>query len=111
MSYRRIVLFATVLTALAGSVIADDANALYEKATQAMASKDYNTAVPLLQQAVQADPDSLRNGSDLRQAVLRQTIAAHPKEGAVPDFDKEIAFFEQVTKAHPTSATAFLNYG
>src|SRR6185312_2014149 len=98
MSYRRIILFATVLTALTGSVIAEDGNALYEKAAKAMASKDYNTAIPLLQQAVQADPDNLRNASELRQAVLRQTIAAHPKEGSTADFDKDIAFFEQVTK-------------
>jgi len=111
MSYRRIILFATVLTALTGSVIAEDGNALYEKAAKAMASKDYNTAIPLLQQAVQADPDNLRNASELRQAVLRQTIAAHPKEGSTADFDKDIAFFEQVTKAHPMSANAFLNFG
>jgi tetratricopeptide (TPR) repeat protein len=113
MSYRKSIVFAalSVLATLPGLVIAEDTNAVYEKAAQAMASKDYNTAIPLLQQAVQADPDNLRNGSELRQAVLRQTIAAHPREGAVADFDKEISFFEQLTKAHPTSSTAYLNYG
>ena len=37
-----------------------------------MAAKDYGTAVTLLQSAVEADPDSLRNASELRQAVIRQ---------------------------------------
>ena len=83
----------------------------YEKAAQAMAAKDYGNAITMLQSAVDADPESLRNASELRQAVMRQTIAAHPKEGATADFDKEIAFFEKAAGAHPTSSNIFLNYG
>lgn len=112
MRYRESVLIPALLIVLTGSGSADDPNALYQKGAQAMASKDYATAIPLLQQAVEADPDSIRNASELRQAVLRQTVAAHPKTGgAVADFDKDIAFFDGLTKAHPTSANAFLNFG
>jgi tetratricopeptide (TPR) repeat protein len=111
MSYRKSILIPALLVLLTGSVFADDPNALYDRGAQALASKDYATAIPLLQQAVQADPENLRNASELRQAVLRQTLAAHPKEGATADFDKDIAFFDQLTKAHPGSANAFLNFG
>jgi tetratricopeptide (TPR) repeat protein len=106
MSYRNIFLAALIVTAPVFG--ADD---VYPKAAQAMAAKDYGTAVTLLQSAVQADPDSLRDASELRQAVMRQTVAAHPKEGSTSDFDAEIAFFEKVVAAHPTSSNAFLNYG
>ncbi|HEX4278408.1 MAG TPA: hypothetical protein VHZ74_23800 [Bryobacteraceae bacterium] len=109
MSYRMNVLLAALPIVLAVSAAAADDP--FDKAEQALNAKDYATAVPLLQQAVQNDPDSLRNASEYRQGVLRQTIAAHPKEGAVADFDKEIAFFEQLVKAHPTSSNAYLNYG
>lgn len=112
MSYRKTVLLAAFSSVLAGSgLLFGAADETFEKAEQALSSKDYPTAINLLQQALQADPDSMRNASEYRQAVLRQTIAAHPKEGAVADFDKEIAFFDQLVKAHPTSANAYLNYG
>jgi tetratricopeptide (TPR) repeat protein len=87
------------------------ADEIFDKAEQALASKDFPTAVSMLEKAVEADPDNLRNASEYRQAVLRQTVAAHPKEGAVSDFDKEISFFEKLVAAHPTSSVAYLNYG
>ena len=87
------------------------ADETFDKAEQALASKDYPSAVSLLEKAVQSDPDSLRNASEYRQAVLKQTVAAHPKEGATADFDKEIAFFEKLVAEHPASSNAFLNYG
>jgi tetratricopeptide (TPR) repeat protein len=97
-----------VLLAVAPLFGADDT---FDKAEQALAAKDYPTAVSLLEKAVEADPESLRNASEYRQAVLRQTIAAHPKEGSPADFDKEIAFFQKMAAAHPTSSNIFLNYG
>src|SRR5277367_5252167 len=87
---------------------ADDA---FEQGQQALAAKDYATAIAKLQQAVLLDPDSIRNASQLRQAVLRQTIAAHPKEGSTGDFDQQIAFFEKAAAQHPTSANIYLNFG
>jgi tetratricopeptide (TPR) repeat protein len=108
MSFRNHILLATLITA-APVFAADD---VYPKAAEAMAAKDYGTAVTLLKSAVETDPDSLRNASELRQAVIRQTMAAHPKtEGAVADFDNEIAFFEKLVAAHATSSNAYLNYG
>ena len=87
----------------------------FEKGEQALTQKEYPTAVGLLQQAVEMDPDSLRNASEYRQAVLRQTKSLHPEkkdwEGAVADFDKEIAFFGKLVADHPMSANSYLNYG
>jgi tetratricopeptide (TPR) repeat protein len=107
MSYRKSVL----LAALPILLIAASADEQFEKGEQALGSKDYANAVSLLQQAVQGDPDNLRNASEYRQAVLRQTIAAHPKEGLPADFDKEISFFEKLVADHPNSSNAYLNYG
>jgi tetratricopeptide (TPR) repeat protein len=111
MSYRKIVFLAAAPILMWGSVPAFGADEAFDKAEQALAAKDYPAAVALLEKAVQSDPDSLRDSSEYRQAVLRQTVAAHPKEGSTADFDKEIAFFQKVTADHPTSANAFLNYG
>jgi tetratricopeptide (TPR) repeat protein len=110
MSYRKTVLLAAFagILAVPATFGADDN---FNKAEQALSSKDYATAIDLFQKALDADPDSLRNASEYRQAVLHSSVAAHPKEGAVADFDKEIAFFEQLVKNHSTSANAYLNYG
>jgi tetratricopeptide (TPR) repeat protein len=102
---RRFFLAATLAASLFG------ADETFDKAEQALASKDYPAAVSLLEKAVQSDPDSVRNASEYRQAILRQTVAAHPKEGSTGDFDKEIAFFEKLVAEHPASSNAFLNYG
>ena len=112
MSYRKSVFLAALPILLAGTAtLYGAADETFDKAEQALSSKDYPTAVSLLQQAVQNDPDSLRNASEYRQAVLRQTVAAHPKEGSPADFDKEIAFFEKLVAEHPNSSNAYLNYG
>ena len=113
MNYRNRVFLTAVFAALPLLVVtpafaADDD---FEKAEVALASKDYATAIPLLQKAVQADPDSSRNASEYRQAVLRQSVAAHRKEGSTADFDKSIAFFEKEVAAHPNSSNLYLQYG
>jgi len=109
MRSRRHVILGLLLAA--APVLAGPGDDAFEKGEQALASRDFGSAVSQLQQAVEADPDSIRNASEYRQAVLRQTVAAHPREGAVADFDKEIAFFEKVVGAHPNSANAYLNFG
>jgi tetratricopeptide (TPR) repeat protein len=106
MMYRKsILLFVASLSLYAA------ADETFDKAEQALGSKDYPAAINLLQQALQSDPDSMRAASEYRQAALRQTVAAHPKEGATADFDKEIAFFQKLTADHSNSANAYLNYG
>jgi tetratricopeptide (TPR) repeat protein len=111
MSYRNKVFLASLPILLAGAASVYGADESFDKAEQALASKDYPSAISLLENAVRSDPDSLRNASEYRQAILRQTIAAHPKEGLPADFDKEIAFFEKLVADHPTSSNAYLNYG
>lgn len=112
MTYRNRVLSAVLtaasLMAVTPAFAADDE---FDKAEQALTAKDYNTAIPLLQKLIEADPESSRNASEYRQAVLRQSIAGHPKEGAVADFDKSIAFFEKQVAAHSTSSNLYLHYG
>ena len=112
MIYRNSVFLAALPIVLATAAPLFSADEVFDKAAQALASKDYATAVPLLEQAVESDPESLRNASEYRQAVLRQTKAAHPKtEGLPADFDKEISFFEKQVAAHPKSSNLYLNYG
>ena len=87
------------------------ADGAFEKAEQALNAKDYTTAIASLEEALQAEPDNLRNASEYRQATLRKAMAEHPKEGSPADFDREIAFFDKLTAANPKSANALLNYG
>jgi tetratricopeptide (TPR) repeat protein len=113
MSYRTLSILAAlfVSSAFIPTMLAGPADDAFDQGQQALAAKDYTTAIAKLQQAVQLDPDSLRNSSQLRQAVLRQTIAAHPKEGSTADFDAEIAFFQKAAADHPMSSNILLNYG
>jgi Tfp pilus assembly protein PilF len=113
MSYRKLSILAAlfVSSAFIPTMLAGPADDAFDQGQQALAAKDYPTAIAKLQQAVQLDPDSLRNASQLRQAVLRQTIGAHPKEGSPADFDAEIAFFQKAAADHPMSSNILLNYG
>ena len=81
------------------------------KAEQAMSAKDYTSAITVLEAALQSDPDNIRAGSDYRQAIMRKSMAAHPKEGAPADFDRCVAFFEKLVAANPKASVAYLNYG
>jgi tetratricopeptide (TPR) repeat protein len=83
----------------------------FDKGEKAMGARDYESAVALFEEGLTGDPDSLRLGSEYRQATIRKAIAGYPKEGAPADYDREIAFFEKLTTAHPKAAYAFLNFG
>jgi tetratricopeptide (TPR) repeat protein len=113
MSYRKSLFLAALPIVLAATgPLLGAADETFDKAEQALSSNDYSSAVTLLQQAIESDPESLRNASEYRQAVLRQTKATHPKtEGLPADFDKEISFFEKQVAAHPNSSNLYLNYG
>jgi tetratricopeptide (TPR) repeat protein len=101
----------------AGTLAAAPGDDDYNKAEQALAAKQYDTALGYFESSLKADPDSLRNASEYRMATLQRALALQPvvrnqpHEGRPADFDREIAFFEQLTKDHPKSANAFLNYG
>lgn len=113
MNPRRHLILAVLLAT--APVLAGTGDDAFEKGEQALSAKDYAAAVGDLQLAVEADPDSIRNASEYRQAVLRMTKASRPEkkgwEGATADFDKEIGFFEKLVAAHPASGNAYLNYG
>lgn len=100
--------YAAILFSASALIAADEA---FDRAERALSSKDYPTAIESLEQALLADPDSLRDASEYRRATLRKAMASHPKEGTPADFDRELAFFEKLTQANPNSSNAFLNYG
>lgn len=103
-------IFVSTLHAAAG----DEA---FDKAEKTLAAKNYDAAISAFEESLTADPDSIRNGSEYRQATLQRSLSlqpvvkGQPHEGKPADFDREIAFFEKLTAAHPKSPNAFLNYG
>src|SRR4051812_40480633 len=101
MKLRNISLVGVLLTGLVSSAFGAS-EAEIAKAEAAMAAKDYQTAITILEAALPNDPDNMRLGNDYRQAILRKSIAAHPKEGTPVDFDRCLATFEKVVAAHPT---------
>jgi tetratricopeptide (TPR) repeat protein len=53
-----------------------------------------------LESALAADPDSIRYGSEYRQAVIQ-----------AKEYDRSLKFFEKLVADHPKAANAYLNYG
>lgn len=53
-----------------------------------------------LEAALAADPDSIRLGSEYRQAVIQ-----------AKEYDRSLKFFEKLVADHPKSSAAYLNYG
>jgi len=83
----------------------------FDRGEKAMSVGDYESALTLFEDSPGGDPDSLRSGSEYRQANIGKAIAGHPKEGAATDYDREIAFFEKLATANPKAPYAFLNFG
>lgn len=92
----------------------DDA---YARAEKALAAKQYDAAISAFEEALTADPDSIRDASEYRMATMQRALSlqpvvkGQPHEGKPTDYDREIAFFDKLTKDHPNSPNAFLNYG
>ena len=57
-------------------------------------------ALATQEDALAAQPDDLRAGNDYRMAVIQAR-----------QYDRAIAFFDELVKAHPDAANAQLNYG
>lgn len=72
----------------------------FEEGMKAVAAGNLAAALPHLEAAVAADPESLRYHSGYRMAVIR--AAEH---------DRAIAFYEKLVGRHPQSAAAWLNFG
>jgi tetratricopeptide (TPR) repeat protein len=108
MKLRIAVSILTLLTALAAVPASEEA---FGEGLKALASKDWDRALGLLENALAADADNLRYGSEYRQAILQRARALHAKEGQVQDFERSLKFFEQLVAKSPNSANAHLNYG
>jgi tetratricopeptide (TPR) repeat protein len=83
----------------------------FDDADKALAAGDYAKAISTLESVLSTTPDSLRAGSQYRQAVLKAAMAAHPKQGAPGDFDHEIDYLQKLSAAHGDAGNAFLNFG
>lgn len=83
---------------------AADLGPLAERAFEAGAAAakggDDVSALDHFERALRAAPDSLRFGSEYRQAIIR-----------TGQYDRGIEFFEQLVEAHPESPNAHLNLG
>ena len=101
----RIIALFTIAAALWGQ------SPTFLAAMKSAEAKDYTKALPLMEKALQEDPESMRYASEYRVLVLQQAKALHPKEGSTSDFDRSLKFFETLSTAHPKSANAALNYG
>ncbi len=73
---------------------------VYRKGLKKAAAGDWPAAVELLEQAVAAEPDNLRAGTEYRQAVIE-----------AGEYDRCLALFEKLVAEHPTSANLLLNFG
>jgi tetratricopeptide (TPR) repeat protein len=83
-------------------VVALTAGALqdYQQALADMKAGSFESALDGFENAVRAAPDSIRYGSEYRQAVIHAEA-----------YDRCLAFFEELSTAHPDAANVFLNYG
>lgn len=100
-----------LVLALLPSARSAPADQPFDLGMAALASKDWDKALDLLESALAADPDNVRFGSEYRQAVIQRAKALHPKEGKPEDWDRTLKFFEQLVAQHPDAANAYLNYG
>ena len=109
--HRRALATAALALALVPPTSAAAADQPFDLGMAALAAKDWDKALDLLESALAADPDNVRYGSEYRQAVIQRAKALHPKEGKPEDYDRPLTFFEQLVAQHPTAANAYLNYG
>ena len=103
--------YAAMAACLLSSALMHGGVSAFDKGEAAMSSKDYPSAIDSFEEALTADPESLKIASELRLATLKKALAEHPKEGKPADWDRELAFFEKLTAANPKSSNAALNYG
>ncbi len=76
------------------------ANDFYRQGMKKAAAKDWAAAVELLEQAVAAEPDNLRVGTEYRQAVIE-----------AGEYDRCLGFLEQLVEKHPKAPNLLMNFG
>jgi len=89
-----------VAVALCAGALMADARADYQQAQAEMRAGKVEAALESFENALRAEPDSIRYGSEYRQAVIQAEA-----------YDRCLAFFAELTTVHPDAANAFLNYG
>ena len=72
----------------------------FQQATRALAAGQSGEALNHYEAALRLQPDSLRYGSEYRQAVIRDA-----------QYDRCLEFFEQLVTDHPKAPNAYLNFG
>ena len=77
-----------------------EANDFYRQGMKKVAAEEWPAALDLLEKAVLAEPNNLRFGTDYRQAVIE-----------AGEYDRCLAFFEQLVADDPKAANAVMNYG
>ena len=106
---RRLMVVALLAMAAAGAT-GPAGSETFDRGIKALAEKDWDRALDLLEAAMTADANNLRYGSEYRQAALLRAQTLHPKEGKPEDFDRPLKFFEQLDKSR-SAANAYLNEG
>ncbi len=89
-----------IVCGLLSAGLAAGASDLYLKGMEKVEAEEWPAAVELLEQAVAAEPDNLRAGTEYRQAVIE-----------AGEYDRSLAFFERLVAEHPKSSNLLLNYG
>jgi len=89
----------TAVLCLAAAAAAGPGAEAFESGGKLLAAGDAEGALAAMEEALQAEPDSLRFGSEYRQAAIQ-----------VEAYDRSIAFFEKLVDVHP-SANTHLNHG
>jgi tetratricopeptide (TPR) repeat protein len=107
----KILLLASLFVLVAANAAGPPGGEAFDQGSQALASKDWDKALDLLETALTADPDNIRYGSEYRRAAILRAQDLHGKEGKPEDFDRPIKFFERLVAANRSDANAYLNYG
>ena len=103
-----ILLFAlTMMCPGAGSLVEEE----FDQGLKALAAQNWDRALASLENALAADPDNIRYGSEYRQAILLRARTVHGREGRVQDFDRPLKFFDELVARNPNAPFAYLNYG
>src|SRR3984957_13180194 len=107
----KILLLASLFVLVAANAAGPPGGEAFDQGSQALASKDWDKALDLLETALTADPDNIRYGSEYRRAAILRAQDLHGKEGKPEDFDRPIKFFERLVAKNPAAAYAYLNCG
>ncbi len=72
----------------------------YRQGMEKVAAKAWPAAIELLEEAIAAEPDNLRYGTDYRQAVIE-----------AGEYDRCLAFLEKLIAEHPEAPNLLMNFG